>query len=275
MSADAPITRDNMNDYLKALAKEFRRLNGTKMPAELILIGGAAILASYGFRELTYDVDAVVIASTAMKEAINNVSDKLSLPHGWLNADFKRTGSYSDKLLELSVYYKTFSNIMQVRMITAEYLIAMKLMSGRRYKNDISDIYGVLWEHQKNGTPISKTAVEQAVTVLYGGLDKLPEISVGLLEKAFEDGDYETLYNRSREGEKEAKEILVEFEEQYPNTLKTENINIVLEQMKRKRDGKPKKESLLSRLEDAKVEACKVNEISVQASKRERNRHEH
>ena len=48
MSIDQPFTRDNLNEYLAALAKEFRRLNGTKTPAEIILIGGAAILANYG-----------------------------------------------------------------------------------------------------------------------------------------------------------------------------------------------------------------------------------
>ena len=42
----------------------------------------------------------------------------------------------------------------------------------------------------------------------------------------------------SREDEKEAKEILVEFEEKYPNELKTEDIDTILEKMKRKRDGK-------------------------------------
>ena len=41
----------------------------------------------------------------------------------------------------------------------------------------------------------------------------------------------------SRKDEKEAKEILIEFEEQYPNTLKTENIESVLDQMKQKRDS--------------------------------------
>jgi len=241
MYADTPITRENLNEYLKALAKEFRRLNGTRMPAEIVLIGGAAILANYGFRELTYDVDAVIVASSVMKEAINIVGDKLNLPQGWLNDDFQRTDSYSDKLLEVSVYYKTFSNILQIRTVAAEYLVAMKLMSGRRYKNDISDIYGILWEHQKSGTSISKKAIEQAVIKLYGGLEILPEISVGLLEKAFEDGDYENLYSRSREDEKESKKLLVEFEEQSPNSLKTEAIDAVIEQMKRKRSTVPKK----------------------------------
>ncbi|MDR2536774.1 MAG: hypothetical protein LBC46_00555 [Treponema sp.] len=236
MSTERPITRDNLNEYLKALAKEFRRLNGTKTPAEIVLIGGAAVLAGYGFRELTYDVDAVIIASSAMKEAINIVGDRLDLPRGWLNDNFTRTESYTDKLLEVSVYYRTFSNVLQVRTVTAEYLVAMKLMSGRRYKNDISDVYGILWEHQKNGAPMSKAAVEQAIAALYGGVAKLPEKSALLLEKAFADSDFARLYSQSRKDEKEAKNLLIEFEEQYPHALKTENIDSVLEQLKRKRD---------------------------------------
>lgn len=241
MSTNAPFTRENLNEYLKELGKEFRRLNGTKMPAEIVLIGGAAILANYGFREQTYDVDAVIVASSAMKQAISNVGDKLNLPHGWLNADFKRTESYSDKLLTVSVYYKTFSNVLQVRMVAAEYLVAMKLMSGRRYKHDISDIYGILWEHQKNGEPLSKDSIVNAILELYGSMEKLPKASYGLLERIIENGDYEKLYNQSREDEKEAKEMLVDFQQQNPNMLKTENIDSVLEQIKRKRSAATKK----------------------------------
>jgi hypothetical protein len=237
MSIEKPITRDNLIEYLKALAKEYRRLSGTKMPAEIILIGGAAILANYGFRELTYDMDAVIIASSAMKEAVNNVGDKLNLPRGWLNSDFKQTGSYSGKLPEVSVYYKTFSNILQIRTIAAEYLIAMKLMSGRRYKNDISDVYGILWEHQKNEKPVSKIKIEQAIIALYGEKVTLPEISIKILDKAFEDGNFENLYKQSRADEQEAKEILLEFSEEYPNALNTESIDRILDQMKKKRDA--------------------------------------
>ena len=117
----------------------------------------------------------------------------------------------------------------------------MKLISGRRYKNDISDIYGILWEHSKAGTPITRAAIEQAVVELYGDLDKLSERSAELLESAFEDGDFENLYKQCREDEEEAKKGLIEFDERYPNTLKAENIDVVLEQMKRKRDNAPKK----------------------------------
>jgi hypothetical protein len=249
-----PITRDNLNEYLKDLAKEFRRLNGTKTPAEIILIGGAAILAGYGFRELTYDIDAIINASSAMKDAINHVGDKHGLPHGWLNADFKRTASYSDKLFEVSVYYKTFSNILTIRTVAAEYLLAMKLMSGRQYKNDLSDIVGVLWEHQKSGKPVSREAVENAIKALYGQDAKLPETSTQLLDAVFTTDDYETLYRQTRESEVESKELLLEFERDYPNTLKSENIDSIINAGRRKRAASPQKDSLLARLEEAKAE---------------------
>jgi hypothetical protein len=64
MSTEQPITKGTLDDCLKDLSKEFRKLNGTKTPAELILIGGAAVLANYGFREMTYDIDAIIQASS-------------------------------------------------------------------------------------------------------------------------------------------------------------------------------------------------------------------
>ena len=37
------------------------------MPAEIILIGGASILINYGFREMTYDMDAIIIPANRRK----------------------------------------------------------------------------------------------------------------------------------------------------------------------------------------------------------------
>ena len=234
MSTEA-FTKENLDACLKELGKEYRSRSGTAMPAEVILIGGASILVNYGFRDVTYDVDAVIMASSAMKEAVNRVSDKLGLPNGWLNMDFKRTASYSDKLAEVSVYYKTFSNVLTIRTITAEYLIAMKLKSGRQYKYDLSDIVGILWEHDKTGKPISREAVDEAVTVLYGGWEAIPPISNELIQTAFDSGDYEKLYLSSRESEQQSKEILQDFERDYPGELKGENIDSIIEKARKKR----------------------------------------
>ena len=60
MSVDKPFTKDNIDSYLKELAKEFQKRNGNRIPAEIILIGGASILINYGFREMTYDIDAII-----------------------------------------------------------------------------------------------------------------------------------------------------------------------------------------------------------------------
>lgn len=64
--------------------------------------------------------------SMLMKEAINHIGDVFGLPNGWLNTDFMKTKSYSPKLIGCSQYYKTFSNILTVRTIASEYLVAMK-----------------------------------------------------------------------------------------------------------------------------------------------------
>ena len=235
MSTNTPFTKENLDNCLKELAKEFRKLNGTKVPAEIILIGGASILANYGFREMTYDMDAIVSASPAMKEAINYVGDKFGLPNGWLNTDFVRTKSYTPKLAEFSAYYKTFSNILTVRTVSSEYLIAMKLMAGRKYKNDLSDIVGILWEHQKNDSNITRDAIDKAVTGLYGGWDDVPTDSKAFIDAVFVDGDYEILYKKSRESELQSRDILLEFEEQYPDVTNMDNADAILEMARRRK----------------------------------------
>jgi len=207
MSINTPFTKDNLDNCLKELGKEFRKRNGTKTPAEIVLIGGAAVLANYGFRELTYDVDAIIIASSAMKGAVNNVGDRLGLPNGWLNMDFKKTSSYSDKLLEKSVYYRTFSNVLTVRTVTAEYIIAMKLVAGREYKFDLSDIAGILFEHEKSDNPISYEAIDKAMNDLYGGWHGVSANAKQFLDDAFSSGNYAKLYSEVRESENNAKEI--------------------------------------------------------------------
>ena len=48
MSSDKSIefTKDNIDTYLREVAKEYRKRAGKNMPAELILIGGASVLVN-------------------------------------------------------------------------------------------------------------------------------------------------------------------------------------------------------------------------------------
>ena len=86
-------TKDDLNFYLNELSKEYKRLGGRKAPIDIILVGGAAILEEYSFREMTTDVDAIYPATSIIREAANRVGDRFNLPNGWLNSDFMRTES--------------------------------------------------------------------------------------------------------------------------------------------------------------------------------------
>lgn len=229
-------TKENLDTYLRELAKEFRRLNGKRVPAEIVLVGGAAILTNYGFRDMTTDIDAIIHAASSMKEAINHVGDKFDLPNGWLNADFMHTGSYSPKLDEVSVYYKSFYGVLSVRTISAEYLIAMKLRSGRKYKNDLSDIIGILAEHEKKGMPITFEKIDAAVKNLYGSWDSFPEDSKPFIEDALKNGDFENIYSSVKNDEIESKDVLIDFEKDYPKVAKESDINEILKTLKAKRN---------------------------------------
>ena len=228
------INKNNLDNYLNELSKTYKKLAGRKTVVEIILTGGAAIIENYGFRDMTTDVDAVYNSSSALKEAINIVGDKYGLPNGWLNDDFKKTTSYSPKLYQYCVPYKTFSQVLNIRMVTSEYLIAMKLRAGREYKNDLSDIVGILSEHQKKGNPISYEQVDTAVNNLYGGWADFDETAITFIKDAFANGDYEALYAVTRDNEKEAKKQLADFNEDYPDVLKTENVHSVLQSLREK-----------------------------------------
>ena len=231
MSAEKFFTKENLDVYLKALGKEFRKLNGTKMPAELVLIGGAAVLANYGFRDLTNDIDAIIRSSSVMKEAVNRVGDEHGLPTGWLNMDFSKTTSYSGRLEEISVYYKTFSNILEVRTVAAEYLIAMKLKSGRQYKYDLSDIAGILWEHKKRGDPITKEKIYNAVEKLYGS-PELPEASKEVLDIVFESDNYEQIYKETRESEIKFRKEMLKTAKEQPLAVREESAYYIIKKAK-------------------------------------------
>lgn len=227
-------TKTDLDIYLKELAKEYKRINGKSTPAEIILIGGAAILANYGFRDMTTDVDAIITAATSMKDAINHVGDRYQLPNGWLNENFRRTPSYSPKLIERSKYYKSFYGMLEVRTIRAADLVAMKLRAGRKYKNDLSDIIGILAEHEKRGSQITREQVDEAVEYLYGSWDVIPEESRNFIEETLQRRSYEQVYEIIRKEEKRSKELLVDFQEDYPDVANQANVNAILEHLKKK-----------------------------------------
>lgn len=165
MSIKFVFNKEIIDKCLDALAKELLKLR-CKHEIEIILVGGSSILLNYHFRANSYDIDAYY-KSDILKQAISNVTDLLNLQVGWINDDFIKTTSYTSKIIEFSEFYKEFRNILDVRTVSKEYLIAMKLKSFRKYKNDIQDIIGILNEDKT----ITLQRIKNAVIDLYGSFE--------------------------------------------------------------------------------------------------------
>lgn len=235
MSYDKPFTKENLDYYLKELAKEFRKRNGRMTSAEIILVGGASILINYDFREMTYDIDAYICASSAMKESINNVGDRFGLPNGWLNTEFTNTKSYTPKLMQYSKAYRTYSNILSIRTVSGEHLIAMKLVSGRKFKNDLSDIIGILHSHNATGHQISYRQIDNAICDLYGSWKEISTETRTFLDAVMQARDLEKLFKQIINEETDNREVLIEIDKQNPQMINENNIEEVLKVAKQKK----------------------------------------
>lgn len=167
MPYDKKITRENAPDIIKQFAKEYRKELG-KVPGEIIIVGGGSIMLNYKFRDATQDFDVILKTVSGVTDIIKKFADENGLPRDWMNTDFVKTVSYSDKLYEVSKHLWSLNNgTLENRTVTGVYLIAMKLMAHRDYRNDISDVIGILIEEKEVGMKITYNDIVNAYRKLY------------------------------------------------------------------------------------------------------------
>ena len=107
----------------------------------------------------------------------------------------------------------------------------MKLKSGRKYKNDLSDIVGILAEHEKRGQPITWNGVDLAMHHLYQGWEGVAEDTMAFIQNVFKTWNYSELFERLQEQEKRARDVLIEFQQEYPNAVTESNVDAILKQL--------------------------------------------
>ena len=115
-------------------------------------------------------------------------------------------------------------------------------MSGRQYKNDISDVVGIIREQKEIGKPLTLEKIRTAVCNLYDSWDNLPSESIELITNIIRDGQYEVLYEQYRSNERMAKESLIDFEKSYPGVTNADNVNDIIRSLK----DRKKQESALN-----------------------------
>ena len=94
-----------------------------------------------------------------------------------------------------------------------------------KYKNDLSDIIGILAEHEKLGDTITYERIDKAVVSLYGSWDGISPETVTFIKGVLSDGEYQRVFEAIRKNEENAREILLDFQEKYPDVLKDDNVN--------------------------------------------------
>lgn len=234
------ITKENAYPILKAFAKEYKKQNGTSVPVELVIVGGGSILLNYGFREVTQDLDIMVQSLSLVKNVSYRIADLYNLPDNWLNTDFMHTASYSDKLREVSKHFCSFNNgSLEFRTVNGEYLIAMKMVSAREYRNDISDVVGILIYMKEESEDFSMERIDHAIDFLYGKREnvvkedvynkvtKYTEWSATELKK-----EYDILTQMESQTEHELKDI----KDKYPEVVKEESIDKIIEGLRKRKE---------------------------------------
>lgn len=136
-----------------------------------------------------------------------------------VNSDFKQTKSFTPKLIEFSTFFKCYQRKLNVRTVKSEYLIAMKMVSGRVYKNDLSDIVGILLAEQQNGNTINKEKIEKSIYQLYGSLRIVHEDIYKSVYRILNKGNLNEIYKFYLESEKNAKEQMLQLRNLNDNIL--------------------------------------------------------
>ena len=233
MRSKGKITRENAFDIIKQFAKEYRKELG-KVPGEIIIVGGGSIMLNYKFRDATQDFDVILKTVSGVEDVIKKFADQNGLPRDWMNSDFVKTVSYSNVLSEVSKHYCTLNNgTLEIRTVSGVYLIAMKLRSHRDYRNDISDVIGVLMEEMESGNAISFDDIQNAYIRLYN--DKLPD---ELTERMRQIGDMsvdelKTYFEKQNALEQEIGGKIVTYINEGAN-INTRNVEDVIARIKEK-----------------------------------------
>lgn len=94
------------------------------------------------------------------------VTEEYDLPEDWINADVMHSDSFSYKLFDNAVFYRTYRNILHVYVVSDIDLYCMKLVAFR--PKDIQDMDVISQVLKKDG--LSSTDVESNFVRLYGSL---------------------------------------------------------------------------------------------------------
>jgi hypothetical protein len=126
------MTKDEILKYLTLLGQ---RLKDRDETGEILLTGGASMPLVHSARDMTKDVDALYEPRSSINEIAEQIAAEYDLDPEWLNDSVKGfvgANAPMDSFMQLDG--------LTINTVSADYLLAMKLMSARYGETDRKDI---------------------------------------------------------------------------------------------------------------------------------------
>lgn len=131
------LSRSRIMTLFAELSEELERKG---LRGHIYIVGGAALIAGYGRKRSTRDVDArIVYEKRGVSEAANALARKHDLPANWLNENATLFMPHKDDTQATTVFN---SPSLVVTGASARHMLAMKIDAGR--PEDVDDIEWLL-----------------------------------------------------------------------------------------------------------------------------------
>ena len=88
------LDKEKIYEILENFSQNYEKIGGNE-DLDIYLVGGAAILLNFEYRESTIDIDALFNENELVQKAIIMTAKEIGISMDWLNQDCKKTPSYS------------------------------------------------------------------------------------------------------------------------------------------------------------------------------------
>ena len=143
------LNSSNIMVYLNDFAVNMVNKYGYNISIPILIVGGSAIALKGGYRDATVDIDSYIKFNGNVSEAINYVANKNNIFPDWLNQDFAYSESYSRRLEDKAIFYKTLQGIVHIYLVCDIDQLCMKATAFR--KKDLPDIKYLVCQCIKQG----------------------------------------------------------------------------------------------------------------------------
>ncbi|MDR3332726.1 MAG: hypothetical protein LBT08_08855, partial [Synergistaceae bacterium] len=122
------LSREKILDYLRQLGEALAEQD---LRGEILLTGGASMCLVHSARDATKDIDALYEPKDVINRIASKIAEQENLPDDWLNDGVKSFVGPNASVEEFILLKG-----LRVQTVSAEYLLAMKLMSARYGEKD-------------------------------------------------------------------------------------------------------------------------------------------